>query len=246
MTGISIIVPTLNEERYLPRLLDSIYGQDYEGEYEIIVVDGRSLDSTKQVCKSYEEKLPVSFHLCDAGVSKQRNYGATLAEYDNLLFVDADMRFSKGNLNRIAAFYSSNTDFIASPKFMPYDGGYLDKIFAVLGNLYLRLNRFTSPVVCGMCVITTKNVFNSINGFDESLRYAEDIDFGLRVFKKGFGYHILPSIVMLSSTRRLQTISRLRLGMLWLKWHIGAVLFGTKRLHDNPMYPYGNYKDKQF
>ena len=45
---LSIIIPTLNEEKYLPRLLESIKNQNFS-DYEIIVSDGGSSDSTKQI-----------------------------------------------------------------------------------------------------------------------------------------------------------------------------------------------------
>lgn len=56
---LSIIIPTLNEEKYLPRLLDSIYKQDFKN-YEIIVSDAGSSDKTFEVAKRYGTKFILS------------------------------------------------------------------------------------------------------------------------------------------------------------------------------------------
>ena len=49
---ISIIIPTLNEERYLPNLLESIKYQEYE-DSEIIIADKNSKDGTKDIAKRF-------------------------------------------------------------------------------------------------------------------------------------------------------------------------------------------------
>ena len=83
---ISIIIPTLNEEKYLPRLLKSICRQSFT-DYEIIVSDGDSADRTKEIAESYGCKFIRSGV---KGISVQRNVGAKLASGDILVFVDAD------------------------------------------------------------------------------------------------------------------------------------------------------------
>ena len=51
---ISIVIPAYNEERYLAKCLKSLKEQDYQGQYEIIVVDNGSDDSTSQVARDFE------------------------------------------------------------------------------------------------------------------------------------------------------------------------------------------------
>ena len=81
---LSIIIPTKNEEYYLPKLLESIKRQDYKN-YEIIVADAGSKDKTRDVarksgCKVVKGGLP----------SIGRNNGAKYAKGELLLFLDAD------------------------------------------------------------------------------------------------------------------------------------------------------------
>jgi glycosyltransferase involved in cell wall biosynthesis len=46
LKDLSIIIPTLNEEEYLPALLESIFNQEYNYNFEVIIVDGHSDDKT--------------------------------------------------------------------------------------------------------------------------------------------------------------------------------------------------------
>ena len=82
---LSIIIPTLNEEKYLPPLLDSIKKQDYK-DYEVIVADAGSKDKTVEIAKKYGCKV-VKGGLLPAG----RNRGAEASKGDLLLFLDSDI-----------------------------------------------------------------------------------------------------------------------------------------------------------
>src|SRR5690242_14030921 len=82
---LSIIIPTYNEEEYLPRLLASIRSQRFEG-YEIIVADNKSTDRTREIAARFGAKI------VDGGMpGPGRNLGARAAQGDLLLFLDADV-----------------------------------------------------------------------------------------------------------------------------------------------------------
>ena len=84
---ISIIIPTLNEEKYLPKLLDCIRKQSYK-DYEIIVADSNSKDKTRQIAKKY------GCRIVKGGMpAKGRNNGAKAAKSEILLFVDGVIHF---------------------------------------------------------------------------------------------------------------------------------------------------------
>ncbi len=81
---LSIVIPTKNEERYLPRLLASIKRQSFS-DYEIIVADNGSSDSTRAVAESFGCKVT------GGGLPGEgRNRGAAAARGDVVLFLDAD------------------------------------------------------------------------------------------------------------------------------------------------------------
>ena len=82
---LSIIIPTLNEEKYLPKLLESIKKQSFK-DYEIIVADANSKDKTRKIARDYGCKITSGGIL----PAVARNNGAKKAAGEILLFIDAD------------------------------------------------------------------------------------------------------------------------------------------------------------
>jgi len=79
----SIIIPTYNEEKYLPALLQSLKDQTIKPK-EVIVVDAYSKDNTAEIVKRYGYKLVLSKK---KGPAAQRNYGAQIATGKFLFFL---------------------------------------------------------------------------------------------------------------------------------------------------------------
>lgn len=82
---LSIIIPTLNEEKHLEKLLKSIKKQDFN-HYEIIVADAGSKDKTLEIAKRYKCRIAKG-----GSPAQGRNQGAEEARGDLLLFLDADV-----------------------------------------------------------------------------------------------------------------------------------------------------------
>lgn len=60
-SNIAVIIPTLNEERFIAACLDSVLGQTYPlGKMDIMVVDGGSVDNTTVIVEQYHRALPSS------------------------------------------------------------------------------------------------------------------------------------------------------------------------------------------
>ncbi|RTR39555.1 glycosyltransferase family 2 protein [Shewanella canadensis] len=89
MKPISIIIITLNEEKRIGSLLESLSLQTYQN-FEVIVIDSNSQDSTVQLALSYSEILPslTVERIATKGVGLGRNTGAKLATHEQLLFLD--------------------------------------------------------------------------------------------------------------------------------------------------------------
>jgi len=94
---ISIIIPTLNEEKALPSTLERIVEQGEE--CEIIIADGGSNDRTLEIAKGYENVSTVG--AAKRGRASQMNAGAALAKGDWLLFLHADALLPKNALSTI-------------------------------------------------------------------------------------------------------------------------------------------------
>ncbi|HKZ95059.1 MAG TPA: glycosyltransferase [Candidatus Bathyarchaeia archaeon] len=94
---ISVIIPTLNEERFIGNLFKSLERQTYKS-FEIIVVDGGSSDRTLKIAKEYNVKTIVKPKTPEY---ESRNIGARTAKGQILLFTSADIVFPKGTLSDI-------------------------------------------------------------------------------------------------------------------------------------------------
>lgn len=99
MEPVSIVVITLNEEKRISRLMEELSVQTHQ-EFEVIVVDSNSEDNTREVAQAYENALPklTVHHMENRGVSLGRNTGASLAQYNRILFLDADVSLPRNFL----------------------------------------------------------------------------------------------------------------------------------------------------
>jgi glycosyltransferase involved in cell wall biosynthesis len=195
---LSIIIPTLNEEKYLPRLLENIKRQDYK-DYEIIVCDGYSYDQTAKIAQENNCTLILEKKL---GPAHQRNVGARQAKGDLLLFLDADSAFSPHFISRaIKKFEARKLDGasffinIVGKKNKP-----LYHLYAGVYNLFVYLCQRFKAISVGAALISTKKMFDSLNGFDETVYVGEDLEYTERIRKKG-KYRVLPLRFVFSARR---------------------------------------------
>lgn len=89
---VSIIIPVYNAEKYLARCIDSILNQTFQ-DFELILIDDKSTDSSKAICKQYiEDDSRILFveNEKNMGVSATRNKGIDLARGKFIMFCDND------------------------------------------------------------------------------------------------------------------------------------------------------------
>ena len=194
---LSIIIPTLNEEKYLPILLESIKRQDFI-QSEIIVADANSKDRTVEIAKKYGCKV------VKGGLpSRGRNNGAKIAKGDLLLFLDADVVLPERFFEKILAEFKKRKLQIASFCLSPLKKDRLSAfLFTFFYNLPIILLERVLPHAA-MGILIEKKLFQRLNGFDESIKLAEDHDLARRGRKLG-KYGILRSSKIFVSTRRFK------------------------------------------
>ncbi len=114
---ISIIIPTLNEEKLLKRLLTQFTPEiRYKYDIEIIISDGGSIDSTLKIAEEYADKIIIYTEKFEQNISQGRNEGAKKSLGDVLIFLNADICI--GNLDSLlreinVEFYKKNISAIA-------------------------------------------------------------------------------------------------------------------------------------
>lgn len=207
----SIIIPTLNEEKYIWRLLEDLVRQK-KTDFEVIIVDGGSTDSTLKVIQAYIRRLPLTFYKSQAGVSRQRNFGVEKAQGEYLIFFDADIQVSPKflfELKRQITLHGSDvfTTYVRQDSRNVYD-----EVIAKLVNKIMDMSVVIDrPFIPGFNFIIKKSVFLAVNGFDSKVVMGEDYDLSLRLFKRGHETVVLKRPVLTFSLRRFRKEGRLSL-----------------------------------
>jgi glycosyltransferase involved in cell wall biosynthesis len=211
---LSIIIPTRNEEKYLPRLLDSIKSQNFS-DYEIIVADNGSTDSTVEIIKKFGARLVIDSKVQHP--SYPRNVGAAMALGDTLLFLDADSVLPQGFLSSAYSEFKrrelKGAGFFV--RFNPNKWYY--NIYSFISNFLCVCRQFSKhPAVIGAGIMADREINEKIKGFDLEILLAEDYDYGARLSRQG-KFRMIRSTKLLYSSRRMEQEGFWRSGYKWFK-----------------------------
>ena len=221
--GLSIVIPTFNEEKNLPWLLESVKGQTGVA-YEIIVADNASTDRTRKIARSYGARV-VSGGL----PAVARNRGAAAAKSETILFLDADVILPASDFLAVtlAEFDEKKMD-IATCRVIPISKKTIDKLFHRAYNAYLKTVRPIIARAPGFCIFVRKSIHKKINGFDETIVLAEDHDYARRAAKVSkFG--ILNSYPIIVSVRRFDRDGRFKIAVKYLLCEAYMMIKGPVR-----------------
>lgn len=195
---LSIIIPTYNEEEYLPKLLESIKMQDFT-DYEVIVADANSKDNTRKIATDYGAKV-VDGGLPGIG----RNAGARVAKGDLLLFLDSDLELTPNYINNVIEEFEEKNLGIAITQMTPLSEKKKDKILHDLANWFMISVENIKPHGAGCYgMISKRSLHEKCNGFDENLDFGEDTDYIERLAELE-EFKVLRNAKVGVSTRRLE------------------------------------------
>ena len=219
---ISIIIPTYNEEEYLPKLLNCIKKQIHK-DYEIIVADANSKDKTRQIAKKYGCKI-VKGGLPAAG----RNNGAKVAKGNVLLFLDADVQFDKNFLKNALEEIKKRKLEVAGCYIHPLGENIIDKIFFGIFNLWIFTTQFFYPNASGSGIFCKKWLHKKVKGFDETIKLSEDMDYVRRCSKYG-RFRIIENAKSYVAMRRFEKEGRFKVALKLLLSAFYRIFFGEIR-----------------
>lgn len=195
---LSIIIPTYNEEEYLPVLLESIKQQDFS-DYEIIVADADSKDNTVKIAEEYG-CIVVEGGMPAVG----RNNGAKVAKGDYLLFLDSDLKLTEDYLAKVIYEFKMERLGIAITQMKPLSKKTEDKLLHDLANLFLISVEKIKPHGAGCYgIIAKRELHERCGGFNEELTFGEDTEYIERLAKKE-RFKVLRNAKIGVSTRRLE------------------------------------------
>lgn len=179
---ISVVIPCYNQAHYLREAIESALNQTYKN-VEVIVIDDGSTDNTKQVSKTFGNRVQYVY-VERVGLSAARNIGVQFAKGSFVVFLDADDYLYEGavelnlyffSLHKNAAFVSGIYDKIDA------DGNYIQANIATSksGNNYLSLLQ-GNYIAMEATVMYRRDLFFYFH-FDTSLSSCEDYDLNLKI-----------------------------------------------------------------
>ena len=195
----SIIVPVYNRPDEVDELLDSLTRQVCN-DFEVIIVEDGSANPCKQVCDKYADRLAIKYFMKpNSGPGQSRNYGVERASGDYVLILDSDVVVPEGYLQAVddelrrepcQAFGGPDR---AADSFTPTQKAisYSMTSFFTTGGIRggkKKLDKFY-PRSFNMGV--RRDVYNELGGFSK-MRFGEDIDFSIRIFKAGLRCRLFP------------------------------------------------------
>ncbi len=229
---LSIIIPTFNEEKYLPRVLDSLACQTYV-DYEIIIADADSTDATREIA------IQHGCQVVPGGRPAQgRNAGARSAKGDYVLFLDADVTLDPSFLQDLIDRVHWYQLDVASGFITPESEWLIDKLLVAVSNLYHFAMQRINPHASGFYIIAQKSLHDKIGGFNEELFLTEDHDYVIRAARLGkFRYLWYPRVNF--SVRRFNKEGRALLVWKFLVLEIYRIFKEVK--HEVVGYEFGKF-----
>ena len=211
---ISVIVPTYNEEQGIEAFLRQFEDQTLSrSEFEVIVVDGGSLDRTRDLAAAHADRVIVQ---TSAGIGGARNDGAAIARTDFFATTDADCRIPPSWLERILAdFHDPDVVAVCGPD-GPLDGGAKARLLYFFIRGFIRAAALAGLYgTGGTNSAFRKSAFDAVGGY-RNLPHSDDVDVGFRIRKKGRVVYD-PALYVGLSVRRLERDGYLRTLFTWIR-----------------------------
>ncbi|MBI4176014.1 MAG: glycosyltransferase [Candidatus Aenigmarchaeota archaeon] len=185
---ISVVIPACNEEEYIADTIKSVLSQGYRN-LEVIVVDNGSDDGTAEAVRKASDHRVQIYQLGERGISRARNYGASMATGEIIAFLDSGTRMGYNTLDQIATSYLKGSD--GGSGWISLDSYNAD------ASAWSNTAALASAISSVGPVIASPGAFQYISragwervrrrygGFDESLKSGEDTDFRRKMGEMG-------------------------------------------------------------
>lgn len=183
---VSIVMPAYNAFQYLHEAIESVLAQTFN-DFELLIIDDGSTDSTAEVAHHYSQRdsRVKLFSQANQGVSVARNTGIKMAQGEFIAFLDSDDQWLPDKLAAHIEHLNSDSNLGISfgrVEFMKLNGkptGQLSN--SPLSNLKPQNFLYENPIITNSNPVVRRETFEQVGDFDESMSYAEDLDWCLRV-----------------------------------------------------------------
>lgn len=187
---ISIITPSYNQAEFLEKTILSVLNQNYSN-LEYIIMDGGSTDGSVEIIKKYESKINFWESKKDNGQSHAINKGLSMATGDIVTWLNSDDYFLPDTLIKVAKIWNEKpfNYLVGNCYFVDANNNLL--AFQIKSKL---INNIDYLPCSNNCIIHqpgsffSLNIFKELGPLDETLHYAMDVDFWLKIAASNYKF----------------------------------------------------------
>ena len=197
---LSLIIPVYNRPNEVDELLDSLTKQT-RTDFEVIIVEDGSKDTCKHITDKYADRLAVYYYFIpNGGPGNARNHGATKANSDYLIVLDSDCILPPAYIEAVhKELQKTGADAFGGPD--KASDSFTDVQKAIN---YSMTSFFTTGGIRGgkkkmdkfyprsFNMGIRRSAYEALEGFS-AMRFGEDIDFSIRLYKNGYKVCLFPS-----------------------------------------------------
>lgn len=222
----TLIVPVYNRPNEIDELLESLTHQDFQKDYEILIVEDGSSETSEEVIKKYSKQLSITYFFKEnSGPGDSRNFGMRNAKGNYFIILDSDVI--------LPSTYLSAIDKYLQEKYLDCFGGadaahesftnlqkainYVMTSFLTTGGIRGSKNSIQKFEPRSFNMGISKEAFEATQGFSR-VHPGEDPDLSQRIIKAGFTTGFLPGAEVFHKRR-----------ISWKKFYIQVKKFGTAR-----------------
>ena len=195
----SFIIPVYNRPEEVDELLDSLTHQTFR-DFEVLVIEDGSAIPCKDIVEKYDDLLSIKYFVKpNSGPGQTRNYGAERAEGEYLLILDSDcivpptyLEAVEAELNRESADAFGGPDR-AHSSFSDIQKAinYAMTSFFTTGGIRGGKKKMDKFYPRSFNMGVRAEAYQALGGFSK-MRFGEDIDFSIRIFKNGYCCRLFP------------------------------------------------------
>ncbi len=230
----SFIIPVYNRPQEVRELLESFIKLEYENDFEIVLIEDGSTQTSKSIIESFQRNLDISYYFKEnSGPGDSRNYGMQRAKGDYFIILDSDCILPPHYLNTVSNYLKKNyIDCFGGADAADKNFSTLQKAINYTMTSFLTtggirgskksINKF-EPRSFNMGI--SKEAFTATNGFAK-IHPGEDPDLTQRILKVGFKTTFIPNAYVYHKRR-----------ISWRKFYQQVKKFGLVRPILNKWHP---------
>jgi len=177
---VSFVIPALNVEKTITKCLKSIFDQDTNEKFEVILLDNGSQDKTIELASQFGIRI---FKEPGKSVAALRNLGAKFSRGEIIAYVDADCMIARNWLEKALRYFNNfKIGAVGSPTRVPDNATWVQKAWYVQRKGSDKVEEVEWLPTENLLV--RKEAFLEVGGFNEDLVTCEDVDFCYRLSKR--------------------------------------------------------------